>query len=90
MNALKYFSNHLITTNKPKKTINVEVTKSQDSLSASNETFDTGASNTEKDHELSKCLLGTGDNFHCTSKKKSKETKECKERKESKQLIKKK
>lgn len=52
MNALKYFSNHLITANKPKKTINVEVTKVQDSLSASNGTFDTRASNIENDHTV--------------------------------------
>ncbi|CAI4063470.1 hypothetical protein SKDZ_08G0450 [Saccharomyces kudriavzevii ZP591] len=49
MNALKYFSNHLITTKKPKKTINVELTKSQDLVNASNETSKTGARHTEND-----------------------------------------
>ncbi|AJU17845.1 Nuclear envelope morphology protein 1 [Saccharomyces cerevisiae] len=48
MNALKYFSNHLITTKKQKK-INVEVTKNQDLLGPSKEVSNKYTSHSEND-----------------------------------------
>ncbi|EJS43498.1 nem1p [Saccharomyces arboricola H-6] len=49
MNALKYFSNHLIATKKSKKTINVEVTSSEGLIDASKKTSNTDAGCTEND-----------------------------------------
>lgn len=61
MNALKYFSNHLITTKKQKK-INVEVTKNQDVLDTSK-----GASNSYAGHIENGCVIEVNQQYDHSS-----------------------
>ena len=61
MNALKYFSNHLITTKKPRKN-HVEVTNNQDILDTSNED-----SNTYATHIENNCTIEVNQHFDHSS-----------------------